>query len=315
MGRTAWYVKRKGNVRGPFSSDQIRIMVASGEILPTDKLRKSGFGAWRRAGKSHKLFPPAEEPDGSTTEARNRREDPVGGIDEPDDALRVSFDAADDRGVRVDLTRVAPPASAARHAETVHSPAHSDGAAHAGRSAARDARLVPFAAMDTAFSRLVRAAGIIAKVAVMAAGGAGLWAGYEYRRAISSWLWPPPFPLVTVSGDVAYEDGTRLPTDELFIAFHPERQRRDARTFPRPAYARVDPRTGRFSVAGDGRAFGGVVEGENRVTLHVRPPAPLPAHIAGEAYDTVATTPLVVEVDGRPLPIRIARPVVVADEE
>jgi hypothetical protein len=68
-------------------------------------------------------------------------------------------------------------------------------------------------------------------------------------------------------------------------------------------------------VAGDGRAFGGVVEGQNRLTLHVRPPAPLPAHIAEEAYDTVATTPLVVEVDGRPLHIRIARPAVVADEE
>lgn len=131
----------------------------------------------------------------------------------------------------------------------------------------------------------------------MAAGGAGLWAGYEYRRAISGWLWPPPFPLVSVSGDVAYEDGTRLPSDELFIAFHPERERRDSRTFPRPAYARVDPRTGRFSVAGDGRAFGGVVAGGNRITLHVRPPAPLPAHIAGEAYDAVATTPLLVEVD------------------
>ena len=315
MGRAAWYVKRKGSVRGPFSSDQIRIMVASGDILPTDKLRKSGFGAWRRAGKSPKLFPPAEDPAGSTTEARNRQEDPVGGIDEPDDALRVSFDAADDRGVRIELTRVAPPTSAARDAEPVHAPAHSDAAAHAGGSAARDARLVPSAAMDTAFSRLGRAAGIIARVAVMAAGGAGLWAGYEYRRAIASWLWPPPFPLVTVSGDVAYEDGTRLPSDELFIAFHPERQRRDARTFPRPAYARVDPRTGRFSVAGDGRTFGGVVEGRNRLTLHVRPPAPLPAHIAEEAYDTVATTPLLVEVDGRPLHIRIARPAVVADEE
>jgi len=315
MGRAAWYVKRKGNVRGPFSSDQIRIMVANGEILPTDRLRKSGFGAWRRAGKSPKLFPPVEAPAGSTTEARALQEAPVRGIDEPDDALRVSFDAADDRGVRVELTRVAPPTPAARDAEPVHSTGHSDGAAHAGGSAAQGARLVPSAAMDTAFSRLVRAAGIIAKVAIVAAGGAGLWAGYEYRRSISSWLWPPPFPLVTVSGDVAYEDGTRLPSDELFIAFHPERQRRDSRTFPRPAYARVDPRTGRFSVAGDGRAFGGVVEGNNRITLHVRPPAPLPAHIAEEAYDTVATTPLVFEIDGRPLRIRIARPVVVADEE
>lgn len=315
MGRSSWYVKRDRDVRGPFSSDQIRSMVGSGEILPTDKLRKSGFGAWRRAGKSPKLFPSAQDAAGSTTDARNLQDGPVGGIDEPDDALRVSFAAADDRGVEIELPRVASPTAAGTDAEPVRSAGRSEGMTHAGGSAARGTRPVPSAASDTAFARLGRAARVITKVAVVAAGGAGLWAGYEYRRAISGWLWPPPFPLVSVSGDVAYEDGTRLPSDELFIAFHPERERRDSRTFPRPAYARVDPRTGRFSVAVDGRAFGSVVAGGNRITLHVRPPAPLPAHIAGEAYDAVATTPLLVEVDARPLQIRIVKPVVAADPE
>jgi hypothetical protein len=51
-----WYVDRSGEKRGPFYSSEIRHMVRTGDILPTDLLWREGKPTWVPAGSSPKLF-------------------------------------------------------------------------------------------------------------------------------------------------------------------------------------------------------------------------------------------------------------------
>jgi uncharacterized RDD family membrane protein YckC len=51
-----WYVGRNGNRTGPFTSDQIRQMVASGQIGSADLLWKEGMANWAAASSVPGLF-------------------------------------------------------------------------------------------------------------------------------------------------------------------------------------------------------------------------------------------------------------------
>lgn len=313
MGLAMWYVKRDGRILGPYSSKEVRRMVTAGTILPSDKLRKSGTRAWRRAGRSRKLFPqPGTTLSGEASSSEF-------GIDDSSEVLPAPRACAAEeqraaaRCFSADPWRVGPAVegdSAADKADS-RSPVADIGSAR--RQAVLGSGSPQF---EMTMSLLLQGAQWLAKAGVMACGVAGLWWGYEHRAVLRHWVWPPPFPLLEVQGQVSYEDGAALDCPDLFIAFHSSRQRLDSRTYPRTAHARVDPRTGGFRVVDDGRAFGGVVAGPHRVTLHVGPPGRMPAHVASEVYEDVRTTPLEIEVDGRPLRVQIQRPpaAVITDE-
>ena len=51
-----WYVGRNGNRTGPFTSDQVRQMAASGQIGPADLLWKEGMANWVVASSVTGLF-------------------------------------------------------------------------------------------------------------------------------------------------------------------------------------------------------------------------------------------------------------------
>jgi hypothetical protein len=283
MGRATWYVKRDGRILGSYGSDEIRRMVAEGTLLPSDKLRKGGTKAWRRAGRSRKLFPPPEAAPADDAE-------PWGEEFDVFTAVELAPTPIPDASVP----------GREREAETAASDwSTTTGSAAAPRSASHS---------RTSY-RLYHLVRPLAVAGILACGAAVAWLGYRHHATWRRWLWPPPFQLVEVSGRVTYEDGAPLDCDDLFIAFHPSHERRDARTYPRTAHARVDSETGTFRVVDEGRLFGGVVAGPHRVTLHVGPPGRIPPHVAEPIYEDVQTTPLRFEVDGRsPIHVEVQRP-------
>lgn len=69
-----WYVSRSGENRGPYTSDALRQMARSGELLLTDLLWKDGMKQWRPAGESKGLFPkPETEADAETESGAETR--------------------------------------------------------------------------------------------------------------------------------------------------------------------------------------------------------------------------------------------------
>ena len=60
----SWYVVKNGNRRGPFTSAQVRQMVATGELKPTDMLWKDGMANWIQASSVTELFAAIQPDDG-----------------------------------------------------------------------------------------------------------------------------------------------------------------------------------------------------------------------------------------------------------
>jgi hypothetical protein len=54
--RKKWFCDRGGVRKGPFGNREIRELVRTGEVLPTDLLWKEGMGRWVPAGSFPKLF-------------------------------------------------------------------------------------------------------------------------------------------------------------------------------------------------------------------------------------------------------------------
>ena len=55
-----WFYDRDGTKHGPFSSQQLRAMATSGQLLPSDLLWKQGMASGRKAGEVPNLFPASE---------------------------------------------------------------------------------------------------------------------------------------------------------------------------------------------------------------------------------------------------------------
>jgi hypothetical protein len=53
-----WYYTRGGEKNGPVDSRDIKLLVVSGQLLPTDLIWKEGMKSWVPAGSSPVLFPP-----------------------------------------------------------------------------------------------------------------------------------------------------------------------------------------------------------------------------------------------------------------
>src|SRR5436190_13729112 len=59
MSRTKWYVDHAGQVSGPVSVSELRHLAASGQLLPTDRVRKEDMNRWVKARAVKGLFAPA----------------------------------------------------------------------------------------------------------------------------------------------------------------------------------------------------------------------------------------------------------------
>jgi hypothetical protein len=59
MAKTRWFYDRDGHVNGPVSVSELRQLAASGELLPTDQVRKEDMDRWVKAKAVKGLFDPA----------------------------------------------------------------------------------------------------------------------------------------------------------------------------------------------------------------------------------------------------------------
>ena len=55
-GRPKWYILRNQKPTGPFTNDELRGKAATGEISPTDLIKKEGMTEWIKASRAKGLF-------------------------------------------------------------------------------------------------------------------------------------------------------------------------------------------------------------------------------------------------------------------
>lgn len=82
-----WYVVREGTEQGPLSGEQLRKMAASGQLRPTDAVRREDMQTPRQASTIKGLFPdperaPATPPSTSSTTAPRSSTEPTNGPSE-----------------------------------------------------------------------------------------------------------------------------------------------------------------------------------------------------------------------------------------
>ncbi|WP_146572221.1 hypothetical protein [Botrimarina hoheduenensis] len=116
-----------------------------------------------------------------------------------------------------------------------------------------------------------------------------------------------PLDIVSVSGDVAYEDGTPLPLGEFRLKFVPLMESPDGKNFPRVANAVVGA-DGRIESVTTHKYNDGLIRGKHRVYLLIGD-CPDDKPIVAEAYCAGETTPLEIDVaQQRKLQIRVPKP-------
>ncbi len=77
-----WFCQMAGSEVGPLSSQQVKMMVASGRLLPGDSIRQGPSGPWIPAARVKGLFPAVQTPakpsaGGNSPAAKNGRSLPV----------------------------------------------------------------------------------------------------------------------------------------------------------------------------------------------------------------------------------------------
>jgi hypothetical protein len=117
-----------------------------------------------------------------------------------------------------------------------------------------------------------------------------------------------PFGYVQVSGKVIYEDGSRIPVDQLVLTFIPQSGPLDAKTYPRPGVAMVDPATGEFHNVTSHKVNDGLVRGKHKVTLAGANNSPLRPSVVPPEYADPDTTPLEVDTANQPFVLKVRKP-------
>jgi hypothetical protein len=107
-----------------------------------------------------------------------------------------------------------------------------------------------------------------------------------------------PFSYVTVSGTVTYDDGSIIPANNMKVSFHSENPP-TGNKYPRPGWALVDEKTGKFGCPTSHTAFDGLVRGKHKVviTTAASSQVPLPANLVPPEYADPKKTPLEVDTD------------------
>lgn len=117
-----------------------------------------------------------------------------------------------------------------------------------------------------------------------------------------------PFKYVKVSGKIAYEDGTLIPLDGMFLNFHSQTPPIDAKTHPRIGTTLVQKSDGTFSSVTSHRANDGLIRGKHKVTLTTATQAPLSNSVVPSEYADPEKTPLEVDTDQQPFVLKVRKP-------
>jgi hypothetical protein len=106
-----------------------------------------------------------------------------------------------------------------------------------------------------------------------------------------------PFSYAKVSGTVTYEDGSVIPANDMKVSFYSE-SAPVGNKYPRPGWAFVDEKTGKFGCPTSHTAFDGLVHGKHKVVITVASSqGPLPANLVPPEYADPKKTPLEVDTD------------------
>jgi hypothetical protein len=115
-----------------------------------------------------------------------------------------------------------------------------------------------------------------------------------------------PFKYVRVKGKVAYEDGSAIPVNGLRLRFAALDAPEVANAVPRPAFARVDD-NGQFDSVTSYKPGDGLIPGKHKVAIEVGggPGTKLPVP---KDYQSISTTPIVIDTADSPLDIKVPKP-------
>jgi hypothetical protein len=117
-----------------------------------------------------------------------------------------------------------------------------------------------------------------------------------------------PFPMTSVSGKVAYEDGSLIPIDLLCVVFVSQSEPVNAKTHPRPATASVDKATGAIHSVTTHKFNDGLVRGKHKVIFGMVGGGVPPASLVPPEYIDSAKTPLEVDTANQPFELKVRRP-------
>ena len=117
-----------------------------------------------------------------------------------------------------------------------------------------------------------------------------------------------PYSYSRVSGDVLYEDGQVIPSENMSLIFIPVSPPVSPRLYPRPGFARVDPKTGAFSSATSRKPGDGIAKGAHKVLISGDNRQPLPENVVPMEYADFTTTPLEVDTKTSRFNIKVRRP-------
>jgi hypothetical protein len=115
-----------------------------------------------------------------------------------------------------------------------------------------------------------------------------------------------PFKYVKVRGKVAYEDGSPIPTSGIRLRFAALDAPQVEKAYPRPAFARVES-NGEFDAVTSYKPGDGLIPGKHKVAIETGggPSANIPVP---KEYQSISTTPLVVDTADSPFDIKVPKP-------
>jgi hypothetical protein len=116
-----------------------------------------------------------------------------------------------------------------------------------------------------------------------------------------------PFTYQKVSGTLSYEDGSKIPTQEIYIRFYSEAPPVGS-TYPRAGTVVVDGKSGEFHDVTSHTPNDGLVQGKHKVTITGDDNKPLPANIVPAEYADVKRTPLEVDTGQQPFVLKVRKP-------
>ncbi len=106
-----------------------------------------------------------------------------------------------------------------------------------------------------------------------------------------------PYPLVSISGQVTYDDGSPIPADSITVIFDPQVAPLDAQTHPKPATAEVNVADGTFDVVSTFHYGDGVIRGPHKIRVISYDAQQQVTDAVPAEYRSPETTPLKAEID------------------
>ncbi len=115
-----------------------------------------------------------------------------------------------------------------------------------------------------------------------------------------------PYDYVKVRGKISYEDGSPIPNKGIRLRFVAQDAPQTENAFPRPAFARVDSQ-GEFDCATSYKYGDGLIPGKHKVSIEMGNGPSVQLAVPKE-FQTIATTPLVVDTADSPFEIKVPKP-------